>query len=67
MGEKKEKEDDSHLLHPLEKRVRRRAVHVRLREEVALELEAVARAHVLERVEELIVALVGLVTCGAGG
>ena len=50
------------LLHPLEERLLLRAVDLGAGKELALELEAAAGAHVLEGVDELLVALVGLMT-----
>merc|ERR1719261_189067 len=50
------------LLHPLEDRQLASAVDLGAREKLALELEAVAGAHVLQSVDELIVALIRLVT-----
>jgi len=50
------------LLHPLEERLLLGTVDGGAGHELALELEAVARAHVLEGHEEFLVALVGLVT-----
>ena len=50
------------LLHPLEERLLRSTVDGGAGHELALELEAVAGAHVLEGHKEFLVALVGLVT-----